>query len=444
MKYSGRFDPSERIGDRFAEACESDLRLQIITYRFRYGCAAKNIQPVRQSVEFAAQTPPGDGRIDLRRPDISVSQQLADRLDAHALGKGEGRGECVARRMERDAPSDVRMFDDSPQTDVAPAVARQVENPLAAGSRAVTQQDRMRDGEQADIDLGAGFSPFRADPPLIMLFQQVFGPQVAQIDIRKAGEAAENIGVAHELQPGLVQRNAHEFENLLLGEVVAADRFAMQLVVGEEVALHVAAAAGQHQNVFERGHVDPRGVVPQRRPLADPRMEVDDEFPVEFAKGQVFAVVTLFDECRQMGVDTPIFIIRAFRAGDADHAEELVVVLSEKGQQIHSAEVGAEKTGFDRLGRGVALLQKERFIAFLHSEADVRQAVVDAVRNGASAERPPCNGLPKRGGYGKSGRKLNPSAVDRDASHDREFSIAQRRFSLHVKEDSESVSHCGK
>lgn len=90
-------------------------------------------------------------------------------------------------------------------------------------------------------------------------------------------------------------------------------------------------------------------------------------------------------------------------SGRSDHLEELVVVLSEKGQQIRSVEVGAEKTGFDGLGRDMVLLQKERFIAFFHPEADVRQAVVDAVRNGASAEHTPCDGLPKRGRYGKSG-----------------------------------------
>ncbi len=398
---------------------------------------------MRQAVEFAAEASAGDGRIDLGRSDVLMAQQFADRLDGHALGEGEGRGEGVSGRMERDASSDVRMFDDPLQTGVAPSVARQVENPLAAGGRDVTQQDRMRDGEQADIDIGAGFSPLRADPPLVVLFQEVLGPQVAQVDIRKTGEAAEDIGVAHELQLGFFQRNAHELENLLFGEVVAVARFAMQLVVDEEVALHVPGAAGQHQNVFQCGHVDPGRVVPERRPVADPRMEIDDEFPIQFAKGQVFAFVTLFDEGLQVGVDTPIFIVGTFRSGDADHLEKLVVVLSEKGQQIRSVEVGAEKTGFDGLGRDTTLLQKERFVALFHSEADVRQSIVDAVRDGASADRPPCNGLPEMGGYGKPGRKLGPSAVDRDASHDRELSIAQRRLPLYVKKDSERVSHCG-
>ncbi len=399
---------------------------------------------MRQSVEFAAETSARDGRIDLGRADVLMSQQFADRLDGHALGKGEGRGERVARRMERDASSDVRMLDDPLQTGIAPTVARQVENPLAAGRRAVTQQDRMRNGEQADIDFGARFAPFRADPPLVVLFQQIFGPQVAQVDIRKAGEATEDIGVAHELQLRFVQRNVHEFDDLLLGEVVAVDGFAMQLVVDEQVALHVSAAAGQHQNMLQRSHIDPGSVVSERRPFADPRMEIDDESPIQFAKGQVFAFVTLFDECRQVGVNTPIFIIGTFRTGDADHVGELVVVLSEKSQQIHAVEIGAEKTGFDGLGRGMALLQKERFITFFHPEADIRQAVVDAVRNGASAECMSGLGLPKMGGYGKLGRKLGPLAVDRDASHDRELSIAQRRFSLHIEEDSERVSHCVK
>ena len=133
--------------------------------------------------------------------------------------------------------------------------------------------------------------------------------QLADIDVGKAGETAEDISVAYELQFGFVQRYVHDFEQLLLGEVVADNGFAVQFVVDEQVALDVSMAAGQHQNVFQCRHIDPCRIGPEGRFFSDPCVEAHEETTVEFTECQILALVALADESGQMRIDTPIFII---------------------------------------------------------------------------------------------------------------------------------------
>ena len=74
-----------------------------------------------------------DGCIDLCGPYISVSKQFAYRLDRNALGEGNGCCECMACCMEGNGTLDSGLWQNPPQTDVAPAVARQRENRIGRG-----------------------------------------------------------------------------------------------------------------------------------------------------------------------------------------------------------------------------------------------------------------------------------------------------------------------
>lgn len=93
---------------------------------------------MRQTVEFAAEMASCDGSINLRGSDVGMAEQFADGLDRHPLRQRDGRCESVTGGVEGDVTSDVRPTDDPPQTSVAPAVARQIENPLAARRRSIT------------------------------------------------------------------------------------------------------------------------------------------------------------------------------------------------------------------------------------------------------------------------------------------------------------------
>ena len=67
-----------------------------------------------------------------------MPEQLADGFDGHPLRQGDGRSERMARRMECNAPSDVRTVDDTLQAGIAPSVARQLEKTFVVRMLTVT------------------------------------------------------------------------------------------------------------------------------------------------------------------------------------------------------------------------------------------------------------------------------------------------------------------
>ena len=74
----------------------------------------------------------GNGRIYLGGAYVLVPKQFADCFNRHALRQRNRRGESMARRMERNRLQDAGAADDFFQADVAPPVARKVENTLVA------------------------------------------------------------------------------------------------------------------------------------------------------------------------------------------------------------------------------------------------------------------------------------------------------------------------
>ena len=105
-----------------------------------------------------------DGGINLRGAYVSMSQQLADRLNSYALRQGDRRGESMAGRMECNLLHNAYFGHDFVETGIAPAVARKGENPLVAGHRPMFEQDVVRHFEQPDIHLGTRLAACRTDP----------------------------------------------------------------------------------------------------------------------------------------------------------------------------------------------------------------------------------------------------------------------------------------
>lgn len=77
----------------------------------------------------------------------------------------------------------------------------------------------------------------------------------------------------------------------------------------------VAPAAGQHEDVLERDHVDPRRVLLASALLRDVVVEPRQELFVKLFEQQILAIEFVVDVVFEMLVNTPIFIIGRFAAG---------------------------------------------------------------------------------------------------------------------------------
>lgn len=96
--------------------------------------------------------------------DTGVSQDAAEGLDGHALGKGEG-GEGVAGDMEGKAGLDAALLCESYEVVVAAAVAGNAEDGVAA-RLAIAFQDSKRHVEEPYIGRGVGLAAARDYPSL--------------------------------------------------------------------------------------------------------------------------------------------------------------------------------------------------------------------------------------------------------------------------------------
>lgn len=128
-----------------------------------------------------------------------MSQQLADRLDSYALRQGDRRGEGMAGRMECNLFHNAYFGHDFVETGIAPAVARKVEDPLGPGHRPVLEQNVVRHFEQPDVYFGTRFAARRTDPQLFIHLLDIFQRKVLHVDIRQAGETAEQKGIPDKL-----------------------------------------------------------------------------------------------------------------------------------------------------------------------------------------------------------------------------------------------------
>ena len=338
-------------------------------------------------------------------------------------------------------PRNARQGHDAFKAQVAPAVARQVENPHIALYRLVFHQDGIRNSEQPYLDRRTRFAAGRADPHLFTLLLDVLEREHPQVDIRKSRKTAEQKSVAHELDGRVGHLQPDKFLYLIDRQIVARHELAVQFVVGEEILGQITTAPGQHKNMLQRDHVNPRRVLFMALVVHDVLMEARQELPVELLERQVLAVISVVDVVFEMPVNAPILIISRFAAADVDHLAELLVVLPEKGQQSFPALVVAEIHAFDHLGRHQRLLVEERIVASLNVIADLRQAFVDTCSSFAA----PCHTshahIPEFRIHRKLCRQLRALSVDRDAAHDGRIPVSQRRILLNVKKYLKRVSH---
>ena len=85
------------------------------------------------------------------------------------------------------------------ETGIAPAVARKVEDSLGPGHRPVLEQNVVRHFEQPDVYFGTRFAARRTDPQLFIHLLDIFQRKVLHVDIRQAGETAEQKGIPDKL-----------------------------------------------------------------------------------------------------------------------------------------------------------------------------------------------------------------------------------------------------
>ena len=299
-----------------------------------------------------------DRGVNLRGPYISVAKQFADGFDRYSLRKGNRRSEGMARRVEGNVSGDARQRHDPVEANVAPAVARQVENAFCAVHRVVSQQNSIRDRKDPHVDLRTGFATGRTYPHLFTLLSDVFWCQRAKVDIGKSRETTEQKGVAHQQQRHVVEVEPDKPSDFGDGKVVARHELAVQLVVGKKIRREIAPPAGQHEDVFECDHVNLRRVLFVPALLSDVLVETRQEFPVEVPERQVPALVFTADVIFEVVVNTPVFVIGRLAAAGADHPAKLLVVLPEKGQQHLAAAVVAEIHLLDHLRRDLRMFVK--------------------------------------------------------------------------------------
>ena len=268
----------------------------------------------------------GDDGVDLRSADISVAQQLADRLDRHALRQRNGRGKGVARGVERHAFGDARGRGDLLQPLVAPAVGRQPEDAIARSGRKIAPEDRQRQCEKPHAHFGTGFATCEVDPCAVAALLDVVPRQTAEIDVGEPGEAAEQKGIAHELQGSGRKFEPDQLVDFAEGQIAAIDELAVELVSGEQIALEVALAAGQHEDMFQGDHIDPRRVFLVAALLDDIGMEAGEELFVELVEREVGPPVGGSDVALHVAADALVLIIGSLAPADAHHAPELFVV----------------------------------------------------------------------------------------------------------------------
>jgi hypothetical protein len=139
----------------------------------------------------------------------------------------------------------------------------------------------------------------------------------------------------------------------------------------------VAPAAGQHEDVLERDHVDPRRVFLVSALLCDVVVKPRQELFVEFFEQQILAVEFVVDVVFEMLVNTPIFIVGRFAAADAHHPAELLVVMPEEGQQRFVALVVAEIHLLDHFRSDQGMLVKQRVVTSFDAETNLRELFVD-------------------------------------------------------------------
>lgn len=329
----------------------------------------------------------GDDRVDLSGANVFVSQQFADRLYGDTLRQRDRSGERMAGRMERDAFVDARRRCDPAQTSVAPSVARQTENREIGRFGQIVLQNRMRQGEQPDAHFGAGLAAGQIEPPGAGGGLLYLAPgEVAEVDVGQSRETTEQKRIAHALQRPGREIDSDQFVDFIDCQIIAVDEFAAQLVTGEHVVFEVPLAAGQHEDVFQRDHVDPRRILLAAAPLDDVGMEAGEEFVVEFVECDIGSPVGRFDVALQMPADAPIFIISSPAPADADHAAEFVVVPAEKLQKPAATLRGSEISLLDHDRSDERPGQKERAVTLLNAVTDVQKLAVDFA-GGSSASR---------------------------------------------------------
>lgn len=126
-------------------------------------------------------------------------------------------------RVEGHPLGDAGLLGDPSQADVAPAVARQVEDRRVAPAGHVAAEDGVGQGEEAHVDLRARLAARGADPESVALLADILRREGAQIDVGEPREAAEEEGVAHERRGRMIDVEPYEAVDLLHGEVVAHD-----------------------------------------------------------------------------------------------------------------------------------------------------------------------------------------------------------------------------
>lgn len=138
--------------------------------------------------------------------------------------------------------------------------------------------------------------------------------------------------------------------DLFDGQISARNPLAADFVAGEQVRFQVAAAAGLRQNVFEGDHVDPDRVLAAAARSRNVAVEAVEELPVELSELQIIAPVSSPDVTFEVVADAPIFIKGGFAAVDAHHAAELLVVATEKSEQLFPVLFPTEKRFFTAFG----------------------------------------------------------------------------------------------
>lgn len=249
--------------------------------------------------------------------------------------------------------------------------------------------------EQPYMDRSAGFLPERMDPQTIVCPLEVPGRQPAKINIGEPRETTEQKGIADQLQGRRFGTEPYDAPQFRHGKVVPGDGFAIQLVVGERIAVHVSMFPRQHEDMFEGNHIDPGRIFLAVAFQHHVAVEIRQEFTVYLSEIKIIAPVMFRDEPFQVTVYASVFIIGCLASGDSDHAEKFFVVPAEKVQQPVFLPVGSQIALLDHAESHRSLFAKQHVVTMFNAIVDPVELFIDEQRLAAPSDGTSQTGIPK-------------------------------------------------
>ncbi len=351
--------------------------------------AAKTIQPFAQPLHFSAKPGMRQGRINLRRFYASVPQQFAYRLYSHSLRERNRRRKGMAAGVEGYGFADSRLFGHLLQTAIAPTVAGEREG-VAGIPFGIALEDRTGQIEKTDINGRTGFLTVDRKPISSVVQTDTIRTELFHVDIGKAREAAEQKGVADEPPRLGSHRQPAQPADLVQRQVTAGDRPAVQFVACKGIAAETTACAGQTENMFQGDHVDPGRTFGSLALLEDEGMEAGEKFPVDRRKREIAAAAGFMHIANEQPEYAPILIIGVPTAAYAYHPKELLVVMTEKSEQLLLPCISTDILPLNHGCRNLFVVIAQRVVTPFDGTTHARQRLIDdcslfAISPGASA-----------------------------------------------------------